>query len=220
MNYGSIALPIAFRFFRIPIKWTVDRIGNKRVVTNTVFRAEVLDEKLTELDPVSARLRFLRLKNFDTTKELVRPALEFLNSVGSFMEHDQITENVEICIPDRESTEALSYPKLEIGIWEIEDCLEILGDQMRTDRPIYPSLQLGLRYNKARPEPFMSMASFWQAALAITLVDRIKKAKVRSCAECGAPFSIHTKHAKKFCTWSCAHRAAVRQSRIRKDAGK
>ena len=151
MNYDSIALPISFRFYRVPIRWLISWRPNKEdeVFGNHIFfQAEVLGG-LEELDPVAARLRFLRLSSSRTEDELVEQVLQFLNSVGSFIEEDYIsTKSVEVSIPKRGSEEILSYPKLEISIGQIADCLEQLKDIMRSDSPIYYPLKVGLRYHK------------------------------------------------------------------------
>lgn len=232
MNYSSVALPISFTFYRLPIEWRVPE--KKEAVRNGVpdfwFRGRLLDKPISHLDSEAARRSFLRLQAYiDEDGEFVepdflKPVAEFLNSVGSFMDdstfHPGLSKTFDLPRTDESSLIRAVVPRLRLQSRTISGFLYRLRESMLHTFSFSHILTVGLRGPRQKPIPYVETASFWDAALAITMVDHIRKARMRACAECGAPFALHTKHAKKFCTWNCAHRATVRKSRLKKEKNK
>ena len=56
-----------------------------------------------------------------------------------------------------------------------------------------------------------------QAILATVHVDHLRGATFRFCArlDCGRQFLLESRHAKKYCSYDCAHLEAVRRSRAK-----
>ena len=82
---------------------------------------------------------------------------------------------------------------------------------------LYNRLPLRLEWRSGRPMGFIETITGREMLNATIHLDLLRGAKFQVCKrpDCSTPFSIESRHRRKYCTWYCGHIESVRRARKR-----
>ena len=222
------------RFLKIPVVWTTSEIElsgrSIALFTPNLSRADAVT-----VDGWDLRRKFLRMEH------TAKAALGFLSEVGLWTidwrapvtsrRYFNGTYGSRHCYGDAAITTLPNLIRLQkYAVRLMEDRAALIHEfgptpgQMASYEErrrhalrtaFINQLPLHIEWRKKAPFAVIETATGWEMISATTQFDLLRGAKFKPCAreDCRIPFPMITRHAKIYCSQSCAHVMAMRKKR-------
>lgn len=234
-----IGLTVDVRFLRIPTQWrrVEIQLGDTTAWGATPAVSKSDSCKPVEIDGWAMRNRFLRLPHDEGE------ALKFLSDVGIWhaVEDPHISAKVGEQLLDGAYGTRLFFGRATPGyfndLWREQTHWRSLlerpselkarfsppsrspspADALRyaVDSRFLNQLPLRIEWRDPKPIAVIETITLQELLIATTHIDLLRGAKFKICKrpDCAIPFSVLSRHPRKYCEWYCGHIESVRKKR-------
>lgn len=210
----SVGIPVAVSF--LPTSMTWGRRGNQFVqVADDADAAEEIHVKSLWLDAWEIRDQFLRLKVEDATAFLTRTGI-FHSTLGSGKTTAEDLFEIQGIIRYLLTSAPPTWREVP-HVFKTDRIHRIL-------RRSYQTFSIRFSWSRNSRTAVIETRTTLDAIMATVFIDHVRAARIGFCErpDCRKQFEFESRHARKYCSYNCAHLMSVRMKRERdrtKEAG-
>jgi hypothetical protein len=213
---NTLMLPVELVDDREAREWLIEEDRGRKFLTSKLL-TKGKGDALRLVAPPAADAWTLRDQFLQVNSQKDEEIIEFLNRAGSWHHDLRSPGTIEDFGDWQRIIRALMLTPP--ARWE---ALEKRFDPEKLCLVLEPHQPVEFGWNGKRLGAYVLVQGVLDAISLTVHYDHIRGAKFKSCArpDCGLPFTVESRHKRKYCTWYCGHIESVRKNRKLNNSGK